>query len=321
LRKTGVTGGAVAPVRDDFQGSDESYLLAHNKQVPPDYFMTLPNEYGDDFYNVRFQSPVDPFYIVGVYLPLFGMAGITGGPAGTPAVKISVFESGNNDLDSSGFPTDFVASRDFPYSNEHGDTLLKLCKADTVVWNFLDMRPANIGFQERNPFHIAVSSISDQATDTVAIFHDDGRGMYSSDYSGFWDGQDSVWAKWRYVPGIRLGLNFFIMVVISDTPNDTSSFPPISVVSADHQPGTLLLDPAFPNPFNNRTSLQFSVPDASPYQVRLFDHLGRQVSLLGEGVGGSGMLALDAASLSAGTYFVIMTTPNGSLTQPIHLIK
>ncbi len=324
LRETGITGQSNAPIRDDFNGEDEIYTLKHHGPIP-EFFQTLPNEYGDDLYNVRFNSPIEPFYIVGVYLALFDLNIFDednerkAGPAGTPAVKISVWDSGDQD-DSTGFPTDRIAARDFPYISAQRDTL-KLSKASSVTWNFLDLRPLNIHFQDRLPFHIAVSSISDQPTDTVALFTDNGVGQNSTDYSGFWNSQDSIWVKWRYTPGIRRGLNFFLMVVISDTPNDSTNFPPISVKMDEVQPNSILLDPAYPNPFNNRTSLRFSIPDASPYRVQLFDQMGRQVQLLGEGVGGSGVLALDAASLSSGTYFVIMTTSKGVLTQPIHLVR
>ena len=320
LRETGARGELIQPSRDEVEESDDSYMLGHHRPVTPPFFMVMPNEYDDTYYNVRFQSPVEPFYIVGVYLPLFGMEDISGGPAGTPDLRISVYQSGDQD-DSTGFPTEAIDSLDFPFVNEDGDSLI-LCSSNSVIWNFFDLRSLQIGFNDRiDEFHIAVSSISDSPTDTIAIFHDNGDSLYNTDFSGFYDGQEGVWVKWKYLPGWRLGINFFIMVVISDVASDTSRYPPRIVSESDLPAGAFVLNPAYPNPFNSTTALTFNLPESSPYQVQLFDRMGRFVQTLGSGNGGAGRVGLDATALSTGTYFVIMTTPNGVFTQPIQFVK
>ncbi len=317
LRETGLSPAQLLPLHDRPYQIDEVDTLRYERPGNPPYFTWLPDEFGDDYLNVRFTPSFEPYFIVGVLIPFFDMENIQGGPAGTPGVTISVWESGFQD-DSSGFPTDRVASLDFPYADEQNDSvLITFCPANSLIWNFLDLRPLKIGpIHNRDDFHIAVSILADQETDTLAIFHDDGRGQYRTDRSGLLNGLDSTWWKMKYLPGITRGLNFYMHAVISDTI-------PWSVGSQNDfaPPSTILLNPAYPNPFNNRTSLGFTVPNASPYQVQLLDRQGRQVRLLGEGTGGSGVLALDAASLSTGTYFVTLKTPNGVVTQPIHLIR
>ncbi len=317
LRETGLSREQLANSHNQPFQIDDVDTLHYETPGNPPYFMWLPDAFGDDFLNVRFTPPFDPYYVVGVLMPLFDMDSIRGGPAGTPGVKISVWESGFDEGgDSAGFPTDLIGSIDFPYFDEENDSVfIKLCRANNLVWNYFDLRPLRIGPRE-GEFHVAASVLSDQETDTLAIFHDDGRGQFRSDRSGLWNGQDSIWSKMKYLPGIRLGLNFYMHVVISDT----------IPWSVDYEndfrpPTTVLLDPAYPNPFNNRTSLRFAVPISSPYQIQLFDRQGRRIRLLGEGKGGSGVLALDAASLTSGTYFITLTTPNGVSTQPIHLIR
>jgi hypothetical protein len=64
---------------------------------------------------------------------------------------------------------------------------------------------------------------------------------------------------------------------------------------------------AGPNPFNNQTLLEFSVPKTGAVTVELFDSAGRRVQLLIDGrdyTPGRHELRLDGGLLSSGLYFV-----------------
>jgi len=66
------------------------------------------------------------------------------------------------------------------------------------------------------------------------------------------------------------------------------------------------LDGAFPNPFDDRTRLSWSLPEAGPVLLEVFDGLGRRVSTLVDGYheAGSNAVTWDAGGLPAGVYFV-----------------
>ncbi|MEM8601025.1 MAG: T9SS type A sorting domain-containing protein, partial [Bacteroidota bacterium] len=63
---------------------------------------------------------------------------------------------------------------------------------------------------------------------------------------------------------------------------------------------------AFPNPFEQATTLQLDLPRSGTYDVALFDVLGRQVRAwtLDEPAGTTATLALTLAGTAAGTYMV-----------------
>jgi hypothetical protein len=70
-------------------------------------------------------------------------------------------------------------------------------------------------------------------------------------------------------------------------------------------PGLAVGDP-YPNPFTDRLAVRFSVPEAMPVRLALYDVLGREVAVLAEGVHepGEREAVLDASALPAGVYFV-----------------
>lgn len=82
-----------------------------------------------------------------------------------------------------------------------------------------------------------------------------------------------------------------------------------------------LLRPAFPNPFTRRTTVQFTLFEAVPVRVLLFDSAGRQVAVLYEGTPTAYVteaVQLDAGALPAGTYTVRLVGPTfGGSTQAV----
>lgn len=88
----------------------------------------------------------------------------------------------------------------------------------------------------------------------------------------------------------------------------TTSYSPIVEVDVT-LPGLYALDPAFPNPFQEMTTLRFAVQQDQHVQMHLYDVQGRIVRLLYEGSLQGGRMYrvdLDGSSLSSGLYLVRM---------------
>lgn len=70
---------------------------------------------------------------------------------------------------------------------------------------------------------------------------------------------------------------------------------------------------AFPQPFTNETTLEYTLPAATPVTMRLFDVLGREVWSANQGIlaAGAHQFTLSGADLSAGVYFCTLQTQFG----------
>jgi hypothetical protein len=79
----------------------------------------------------------------------------------------------------------------------------------------------------------------------------------------------------------------------------------------------------FPNPFNPTTSITYTVRSSGPIQLEVFDHLGRSVGVLVDGVVGAGeyTLQFDAASLPSGMYLYRLSAGNQTITRKMMLLK
>ncbi len=88
-------------------------------------------------------------------------------------------------------------------------------------------------------------------------------------------------------------------------------------------PERLNLHPAFPNPFNGQTQIPFDVPQTTKVRLEIFDLLGKSVTLLldEKRPAGSYTINFDASALASGVYLYRLSTPTGSLTRRMVLIK
>ena len=70
-------------------------------------------------------------------------------------------------------------------------------------------------------------------------------------------------------------------------------------------PDAVRIDGAWPNPFGDRTSIRFALPDERAVRLDLFDALGRHVATLADRTFGAGVhhVPLDASRMGAGVYF------------------
>ena len=79
----------------------------------------------------------------------------------------------------------------------------------------------------------------------------------------------------------------------------------------------------YPNPFNPSTLISYTLPVSSPVQLSIFDALGREVAMLVDGnqPAGSHEVSFDASGLSSGAYVYRLTTPAGTITKKMMLLK
>ena len=88
-------------------------------------------------------------------------------------------------------------------------------------------------------------------------------------------------------------------------------------------PANHVLESSYPNPFNPSTTIRFSLLEAAPVRLAVYDVLGRQVLMLLDGTreAGTHEVSFDASHLSSGTYFYRLETPQGSFVRTMLLAK
>lgn len=93
-------------------------------------------------------------------------------------------------------------------------------------------------------------------------------------------------------------------------------------------PQTVLLNPAYPNPFNGQTSLSFYLPFAGKLEIAVFDVNGRMVGSLMNSITAGGFHSMNVdmdkisdSRLSSGLYFVNLKHNQYSVSSKILLIK
>jgi len=92
---------------------------------------------------------------------------------------------------------------------------------------------------------------------------------------------------------------------------------------ASELPAKFQLDQNYPNPFNPTTSIRFNLPQSVQVNLTVFDVLGRRVATLvnDQMSAGTHQVTFQAAGLPSGMYLYRLSTPNGSLTQKMLLLK
>ena len=103
----------------------------------------------------------------------------------------------------------------------------------------------------------------------------------------------------------------------------TSPFVPVSVEYETIQPTQFALEQNYPNPFNPSTKIQYSVPQTSQVQIKVFDVLGNEIETLvnEEKPTGTYELTWNAANLPSGVYFYQIKAGSFIETKKMILIK
>ncbi len=83
------------------------------------------------------------------------------------------------------------------------------------------------------------------------------------------------------------------------------------------------LNQNYPNPFNPSTTIQFAVPEAGNYSVKVFNVLGQEVATLLNGEIGSGMhkVTFDASDIASGIYVYRLVGNNVNISKKMILTK
>jgi hypothetical protein len=122
-------------------------------------------------------------------------------------------------------------------------------------------------------------------------------------------------------------------VHVLDTENDTCVYAPHNIrvqhtgaVDPEHAgliPDKFFLTQNFPNPFNPTTELTYGLHSYGRVRLAVYDLLGREVAMLvnSEQTPGSYRVSFDGAHLPTGIYLYSLTTPEGTLSRKMMLLK
>ncbi len=88
-------------------------------------------------------------------------------------------------------------------------------------------------------------------------------------------------------------------------------------------PKAYSLNQNYPNPFGAQTTIQFSLPASQKVRLEIYDVLGRRVAILVDGPMAAGQheVQFSAPALSNGMYLYRLSTPTGSETKSMVLLK
>jgi len=177
------------------------------------------------------------------------------------------------------------------------------------VSNLFD--PVIIGTLDMFPIDLTITSIN--ATDGYLFLTDNEFGLKVYDYS---DPDSLIEVAFYDSPGIAQDLkisnnkaylaDYSYLEIL-----DCSEFCQISRNSGSLMPVTFAIDPAWPNPFNSSTRFSVTQPWQADIDVSVFDINGRKIATLTNGWFDTGMhtFVFNAADLSAGIYFINVSTP------------
>ena len=100
-------------------------------------------------------------------------------------------------------------------------------------------------------------------------------------------------------------------------------FTPTGIEPVGQLPASFYLSPNYPNPFNARTTIRYSLPDASPVTLDIYDLLGRKVQTLYNGPQppGEHSLIWNADGFASGVYFYRLTAGEYEKTEKMTVIK
>ena len=92
---------------------------------------------------------------------------------------------------------------------------------------------------------------------------------------------------------------------------------------ADEIPDAFALEQNYPNPFNPSTTIEFSLDKAQRVTLAVYDMLGREVSVLMDGVRPAARysVSFDASGLASGTYLYVLRTEEQVAVKTMLLIR
>ena len=99
--------------------------------------------------------------------------------------------------------------------------------------------------------------------------------------------------------------------------------PELRTKEEDALPLELTLGPVFPNPFNSRCTIRYTLPRKEEIKLVLYDMLGKKVKelVMGHRNAGIHLIELNATNLSSGVYFLRLNTGNEVRNKRLTVIK
>jgi hypothetical protein len=96
-----------------------------------------------------------------------------------------------------------------------------------------------------------------------------------------------------------------------------------SAAAAEDTPAGFTLSPAYPNPFNPSTTLNFSLASTAPVSLSVYNLMGARVATLVDGLVGAGEHAVtfDASGLASGLYLAVLESGGHTRTSRLVLLK
>jgi hypothetical protein len=124
------------------------------------------------------------------------------------------------------------------------------------------------------------------------------------------DGKVMIW--FNVANGLYREASSIIYTFYPDGRPDNAAEEPIA-----NQPSCLLLNPAYPNPFNSKTTIRFSLKEDSKARLTVYDLSGREVATLASGdlKSGNHTAVWSAEGLTSGIYLARLSTSNGEVAQ------
>ncbi|MCR9131443.1 MAG: alpha/beta hydrolase-fold protein [bacterium] len=119
------------------------------------------------------------------------------------------------------------------------------------------------------------------------------------------------WGNWR--AHIDEALEFFFP--FSDSTN--------TALPITESPHMIELSQNYPNPFNPTTTISFTLSEADEIELRVFNVLGKEVSVVASGrfAEGTHNITFDGMGLSSGVYYYILSTSQGNSARKMLLLK
>lgn len=127
-------------------------------------------------------------------------------------------------------------------------------------------------------------------------------------------------ARWLRLTGLRRATQWGYSIYEIEIYNREAQ---TGIISRERLPAALSLGPAWPNPFNSSTRMDYQLARDAEVRLTLYDLLGREVMRLVEGRQNAGnhSVTIDARTLNSGLYFCRLEAGGMTLTRKLSLIK
>jgi hypothetical protein len=122
-----------------------------------------------------------------------------------------------------------------------------------------------------------------------------------------------------------IAIPIFTTMISGNYNNSLKGYPYLPEVIVKKIPQEFLLEQNFPNPFNPNTKIRYSIPSAAKVELRIYDILGREKTVLVNEFEPEGKyeveFSLTGNNLSSGVYFYKLTAGNFSSVKKLIILK